>query len=136
MNRPWSLKQLAASPDWSTRLAEDYLFIMETDHLLLRAPPNTATPASPVAFGFYYMTYKYDPAKLKPVVERWHDPDQVGQGPAARKKPSTCDCRAQSTKHNLSCALTALTPIPARSPNSEPSCTWTVAPPPPSNRQP
>ena len=50
---------------------------METDHLLLKPPPNTATPTSPVAFGFYYMTYKYDPPKLRPVVKRWFDPDNV-----------------------------------------------------------
>mmetsp|Transcript_31262 Transcript_31262/g.95607 ORF Transcript_31262/g.95607 Transcript_31262/m.95607 type:complete len:224 (+) Transcript_31262:887-1558(+) len=77
MNRPWSLKQLAASPEWTSRITEEYIFVMETDHLLLKPPPNTATPTSPVAFGFYYMTYKYDPPKLRPVVKRWFDPDNV-----------------------------------------------------------
>jgi hypothetical protein len=51
---------------------------METDHLLLRPPPNTATPTSPVGFSFYYMTYKYDRAKLRPTVDRFFDADKVG----------------------------------------------------------
>lgn len=76
MNRPWSLKQLAASNEWVS-IVDEYLFIMETDHLLLRAFENTATSTAPVGFGFYYMTYKYDREKLGPVVKRWHDPDAV-----------------------------------------------------------
>ena len=39
--------------------------------------PRPAVPTTPVAFGFYYMTYKYDPPKLKPVVAKYHDPEQV-----------------------------------------------------------
>ena len=76
MNRPWSLRQYFASNE-AASLYEDYLFVMETDHLLLRPPRNRATEASPVAFGFYYMTYKYDARKLGPVIRRWHDPDDV-----------------------------------------------------------
>lgn len=76
MNRPWSLRQYFASKE-AASLAEDYLFVIETDHLLLRPPRNRATEASPVAFGFYYMTYKYDARKLGPVIRRWHDPDDV-----------------------------------------------------------
>ena len=30
-----------------------------------------------MGFGFYYMTYKYDPPKLRPVVAKYHDPDAV-----------------------------------------------------------
>ena len=76
MNRPWSLRQYFASKE-AASLAEDYLFVIETDHLLLRPPRNRATEASPVAFGFYYMTYKYVPPKLRPVVQKYHYPDSV-----------------------------------------------------------
>ena len=76
MNRPWGLRQLLANPAFA-RIEEEYLLIMETDHLLLRPMPNRATPEKPVGFGFYYMTYKYDPPKLRPVVAKYHDPDGV-----------------------------------------------------------
>ena len=35
--------------------------------ILLRRRPleNTATEVQPLGFGFYYMTYKYDSAKLR-----------------------------------------------------------------------
>ena len=38
--------------------------------------PNTATPTRPVAFGFYYMTHKYDSKKLYPAVAKYFDPDR------------------------------------------------------------
>ena len=88
MNRPWSLRQYFASKE-AASLAEDYLFVIETDHLLLRPPRNRATEASPVAFGFYYMTYKYDPPKLRPVIAKYHDPekvDAVGPSPVVISK--------------------------------------------------
>ena len=92
MNRPWSLRQYFASKE-AASLAEDYLFVIETDHLLLRPPRNRATEASPVAFGFYYMTYKYDARKLGPVIRRWHDPDDVdpvGPSPLIVHKVRLC----------------------------------------------
>ena len=76
MNRPWGLRQFLEHPAYA-RIPESYLFIVETDHLLMRPPPNRATEATPVGFGFYYMTYKYDPPKLRPVVAKYHDPDAV-----------------------------------------------------------
>lgn len=76
MNRPWGLRQLLQHPAFA-QLPESYLLIMETDHLLLRPPPNRATPEVPVGFSFYYMTHKYDPPKLRPVVAKYHDPDKV-----------------------------------------------------------
>jgi hypothetical protein len=76
MNRPWGLKQFVAMPAYAA-IEEDYLFLTEPDHLLLRPIPNHATPTTPLGFGFYYMTYKYDPPKLKPVISKYHDPDKV-----------------------------------------------------------
>lgn len=83
MNRPWGLRQFMRS-DAARQIVEDYLFVVETDHLLLRPLPNKATESSPVGFGFYYMTYKYDPPKLRPVIAKYHDPngvDPVGPSP-------------------------------------------------------
>ena len=41
-----------------------------------RCPTARARPG-PSGFGFYYMTYRYDPPKLRPVVAKYHDPDAV-----------------------------------------------------------
>ena len=89
MNRPWGLRQFVAHAAFA-HIQEDYIFIVETDHLLLRPLPNEATETSPVGFGFYYMTYRYDPPKLRPVVARYHDPenvDPVGPSPVIIHKP-------------------------------------------------
>lgn len=76
MNRPWGVRQLLKLPHFA-KIPEEYILLMETDHLFLKVLPNFATPSVPVGFGFYYMTYKYDPAKLKPVISNYFDPDQV-----------------------------------------------------------
>ena len=76
MNRPWGVLQLLEHEAWGN-IAEEEVLLMETDHLLLRAPPNRATATKPVGFGFYYMTYRYDPPKLKPVIAKYHNPDEV-----------------------------------------------------------
>ena len=92
MNRPWGLRQLLRHPAFAD-IAESYLFIVETDHLFLKPVPNMASPTTPVAFGFYYMTYKYDPPKLKPVIARYHDPEKV----RCRAPTSRCRAPAPST---------------------------------------
>ena len=60
--------------------------LIETDHMLMMAPPNFATPEKPVGFGFYYMIGT-DP-KLQPVAEKFLRPgipvtevDNVGPSP-------------------------------------------------------
>eukprot|EP00316_Scyphosphaera_apsteinii_P020663 CAMPEP_0119305838 /NCGR_PEP_ID=MMETSP1333-20130426/6737_1 /TAXON_ID=418940 /ORGANISM="Scyphosphaera apsteinii, Strain RCC1455" /LENGTH=348 /DNA_ID=CAMNT_0007309019 /DNA_START=186 /DNA_END=1232 /DNA_ORIENTATION=+ len=70
MNRPFAMRQFFRSSYYAA-LPEQYLFIMEPDHLLLHLPVNSATQTRPVAFGFYYMTVKYDPPKLRPVIEKF-----------------------------------------------------------------
>ena len=37
------------------RITEEYVYIAETDHILLRPLPNLATPTVPAAFNFGYM---------------------------------------------------------------------------------
>jgi len=91
MNRPWGVVQLVESELYQ-RIEEDYIFIIETDHMMMRVFPNLATPDRPVGFGFYYML-GMDP-KLKPVVEKFLDPsisaetvDAVGPSPILIHKP-------------------------------------------------
>ena len=76
MNRPWGVRQFTTLAAYAN-ISEQYIMLAETDHLLLQPLPNMATESSPVAFGFYYMTYKYDPPKLRPVVAKYFDPDKV-----------------------------------------------------------
>ena len=57
LNRPWALLQYARTAAYR-EMEESYIFTMETDHLLMRPPPNRATETTPAAFAFYYMTYK------------------------------------------------------------------------------
>lgn len=76
MNRPFGIRQFVSHAAFRN-ITEDYLFIVETDHLLLKPLPNSASETQPVGFGFYYMTYRYDPPKLRPVVAKYHDPDAV-----------------------------------------------------------
>ena len=83
MNRPYGVVQYVGSDEYAA-IEEEYILLMETDHLLLRPIPNVATEATPAAYGFYYMTYRYDARKLKPVISKYHDPlkvDPVGPSP-------------------------------------------------------
>ena len=99
VNRPYSMVQFVHSPKFAERVTEEYVYIAETDHIMLRPLPNLATPTVPVAFNFGYMVAwgqasivdkfvpglggKTDPvgpspvlihvAQLKRVVTPWHD---------------------------------------------------------------
>mmetsp|Transcript_18419 Transcript_18419/g.58141 ORF Transcript_18419/g.58141 Transcript_18419/m.58141 type:complete len:618 (+) Transcript_18419:1-1854(+) len=55
LNRPYSFKVLLQTPELRAKIAEEYVFIMETDHVLLRPLPNLATPDLAYAFDFGYM---------------------------------------------------------------------------------
>lgn len=92
MNRPWGVVQLVESEHWRSAIDEEYVMVIETDHMLMRPPPNQATPEKPVGFGFYYMIGT-DP-KLQPVVEKFLAPgidantvDAVGPSPLIVHKP-------------------------------------------------
>ena len=92
MNRPWGVVQFVESEHFRSRIAEDYILVIETDHMLMRPPENVATPDRPVGFGFYYMTGT-DP-KLKPVVQKFladgidvTTVDAVGPSPIIIHKP-------------------------------------------------
>lgn len=92
MNRPWGAVQFVESEHFRSKIEEEYIFIMETDHMFMRVPENIATPDRPVGFGFYYML-GMDP-KLRPVVEKFLAPgieastvDAVGPSPILIHKP-------------------------------------------------
>ena len=52
MNRPWGVVQLVESEHFRSRIEEDYIFVIETDHMIMKPPENVATPDRPVGFGF------------------------------------------------------------------------------------
>ena len=53
-NRPYSMRQFVQHPAFKA-IVEDYIYIAETDHVLLRPMPNLATADTPAAFNFGYM---------------------------------------------------------------------------------
>ena len=92
MNRPWGVVQLVESEHFRSKIAEEYIFVIETDHMIMSPPENTAKPDRPVGFGFYYMLGT-DP-KLRPVVQKFLAPgiepetvDAVGPSPIIIHKP-------------------------------------------------
>mmetsp|Transcript_39874 Transcript_39874/g.66165 ORF Transcript_39874/g.66165 Transcript_39874/m.66165 type:complete len:743 (+) Transcript_39874:14-2242(+) len=92
MNRPWGAVQLVESSYFDEKIAEEYILVMETDHMIMRPPPNDATEEKPVGFGFYYMIST--DKKLEPVVRKFLNPeidittvDNVGPSPLLIHKP-------------------------------------------------
>ena len=92
MNRPWGVVQFVESAHFRERIPEDYILLIETDHMMMKPLDNSATPELPIGFGFYYMLGT-DP-KLKPVVQQFLDPsispdtvDAVGPSPILIHKP-------------------------------------------------
>ena len=92
MNRPWGVLQFVETEHFRSKIPEEYIFIIETDHMIMVPPENTAAPDRPIGFGFYYMLGT-DP-KLKPVVEKFLESgidsatvDAVGPSPVIIHKP-------------------------------------------------
>jgi len=54
VNRPYSVVQFLTTQAWRD-IAEDYVYIAETDHVLMHPLPNKATRGSPMAYRFQYM---------------------------------------------------------------------------------
>ena len=70
---------------------EDYVYIAETDHVMLRPMPNLATPTTPAAFEFGYMV-AWGQAKIvdKFVPGLGGKTDPVGPSPGVY--PCVCMC--------------------------------------------
>lgn len=54
VNRPYSVVQFLKTAAWRA-IPEQYVYIAETDHLLMHALPNLASRGSPMAYVFNYM---------------------------------------------------------------------------------
>ena len=79
INRPWSLNEVVKTAGWAERVREQYVYIAETDHLILQDIPNRATPRLNVAFFFPYMSPV--PAPQAAVVKRYYDGDHLAVQP-------------------------------------------------------
>ena len=69
MNRPWGVVQFVQSDYFKSRIEEEYIFIIETDHMMMRPPENVAKPDLPVGFGFYYMLGTLHAARALPCAQ-------------------------------------------------------------------
>ena len=63
LNRPYSVVQFIANGGFE-RIREAYIYIAETDHVLMRPLPNLATEDKAAAFSFGYMHAGYGHQKL------------------------------------------------------------------------
>ena len=79
INRPWTMLKFINMPEFQQRIKEDYVYIAETDHLILNDIPNRATPELNVAFFFPYMSPV--PAEQSRVVKRYYDGDHLSVQP-------------------------------------------------------
>ncbi len=79
INRPWTMLQFIGMPEFQQRITEAYVYIAETDHLLLHDLPNRATPKLNVAFFFPYMSPV--PTEQANVVKRYYDGNHLSVQP-------------------------------------------------------
>lgn len=87
LNRPHSVLALLTQPELREKydsIPEDYLFIGETDHVLMKPIPNLATETTPVAFDFGYM---HSSSSLDNIIKlvwpegSWKDIQPIGPSP-------------------------------------------------------
>ncbi|KAJ7553542.1 hypothetical protein O6H91_06G102700 [Diphasiastrum complanatum] len=69
LNRPWAFVQWLQKTD----VEEDYIFMAEPDHLIMKPIPNLATQENPAAFPFFYIT----PKEYEAVIRKFY-PDDKG----------------------------------------------------------
>eukprot|EP00475_Leptophrys_vorax_P003679 TRINITY_DN12157_c0_g1_i1.p1 TRINITY_DN12157_c0_g1~~TRINITY_DN12157_c0_g1_i1.p1 ORF type:complete len:305 (-),score=3.31 TRINITY_DN12157_c0_g1_i1:134-1018(-) len=69
LNRPYAFLQWVRK----ATIKEDYIWMSEPDHLILRPIPNLSVGAMPSAFPFHYI----EPAKNAEVLRRWF-PESMG----------------------------------------------------------
>ncbi|KAJ1617648.1 hypothetical protein T492DRAFT_1098196, partial [Pavlovales sp. CCMP2436] len=81
INRPWSVLKFLESPMYKERVTEDYVLILEGDHLLLRPIPNLATSEVAAGFFFPYMSPEQVPDHPR-IVGRWY------KGPREHVQPT------------------------------------------------
>ena len=82
LNRPHSVKQMIDSGALGT-IREAYVYIAETDHVLMKPLPNMANETTPSAYPFGYM----HPQFVQPIIERfspgtsWQSVQPIGPSP-------------------------------------------------------
>ena len=83
LNRPHSVK-LMVERGALARVAEQFVYVAETDHVFMRPMPNLATEETPAAYSFGYMGAS---ASVQPIVEKhspgtsWRDIQPIGPSP-------------------------------------------------------
>ena len=83
LNRPYSVQQMIDSGALAA-IREAYVYIAETDHVLMKPLPNLATETTPSAYGFGYM---HASASVQPIIERfapgvnWQSVQPIGPSP-------------------------------------------------------
>ena len=82
MNRPFSVVQFIAFGGLE-RIPERFVYIAETDHVLMRPLPNLATESTPAAFSFGYMHCRRCPC---------HSPSMPTCLPVAQPNPFASFC--------------------------------------------
>ncbi|MCO5595772.1 hypothetical protein L7F22_049820 [Adiantum nelumboides] len=86
LNRPWAFVQWLQS----ATIKEDYILMVEPDHIIVKPLPNLATEDTPAAFPFFYIT----PTKYEEVIRKYFpehmgpisNVDPIGNSPAIIKK--------------------------------------------------
>ena len=105
LNRPYSVQQFLERGGFAS-LPEPYVYIAETDHVLMKPLPNLAPPGKAAAFGFGYM---HATSFHQSVIDRhspgtsWRSVQPVGPSPLIIKKGDLA--RLTPTWLNLSLAL-------------------------------
>ena len=90
LNRPYSVVQLLEAGGFD-RIAEEYVYIAETDHVFMKPMPNSATEETAAAFVFGYMHASWG---HQAVIDRhspgtsWRDVQPVGPSPVIIHKPA------------------------------------------------
>mmetsp|Transcript_28537 Transcript_28537/g.66848 ORF Transcript_28537/g.66848 Transcript_28537/m.66848 type:complete len:586 (-) Transcript_28537:326-2083(-) len=75
INRPYSVVQFLKTSYWRA-IKEEYIYVAETDHILMHAIPNTASRGSPMAYVFGYMGV--NPAHARVIEGVWPDGGRDG----------------------------------------------------------
>ena len=88
LNRPHSVQQMIDNGALGA-IKEQYVYIAETDHVLMKPLPNLATETTPSAYSFGYM---HASASVQPLVEKfspgtsWRDVQPIGPSPVLISK--------------------------------------------------
>ncbi|KAL6898041.1 hypothetical protein ACP4OV_006637 [Aristida adscensionis] len=103
LNRPWAFVQWLQKAD----IQEEYIFMAEPDHIIVKPIPNLSTDGRPAAFPFFYISprryenilRKFFPEEEGPITKI----DPIGNSPVIIEKKSLA--RIAPTWMNISIAM-------------------------------